>query len=357
MTINYDPISFPSMNGDGFTKLDPRFFESNIRDIEKKWPVIFKGFSTYNPIEVAKEQLAEDGNTSIRADHTESTDVNTISSSFLAQGYNATAFPPIMDTDGILREGRYRTLAAAQSNIKVAPVAIFAWNESVSEEDKGDFDFEINTRHLPQTIYTKKDFVYRGWNKVKNGEISKDRETVENWVRRRSGATEYFSDNNGDLTKITTDIMRHVRASEMGESHSEKLGRQKAENWINDNVVLDEPVVSFIATKQYASKAWCYEIMPKMKDGVVNVVLYTNQTIHSECKKQLRECIKALEEFNSSMVGSVSAGLTGINLDPEAVQRRFKICGVVPQNVTYHKEYMKNGELVPVDEYLKEQKD
>ncbi len=350
---NYqDRISFPSMNNDGFTTLDRRDFITTIETIESKYPIVFKGFSTYNPVKVAEEQLSSEVNYTIRASHVQGPAVNKLASSFMAQGYNTSAFPPIMDTEGRLREGRNRTLAFDQANIKEAPVAIFGWNDSVSEEEKGDFDFLINTTHLPQNMYDRKDFVYRGWNKVKNGEMHGDRGTVEDWVRTKSGATEYFSDNNGDLTKITTDIMRHVRASEAGESPSEQWGRQQAENWIKDNVVLDEPVVSFIATKQYASKAWCYEMMPKMNDDVISVVLYTNQPIHSECKKQLRECLTALDEFHADMVSSVSAGLTAINLDPKAVQRRFKICGVVPQNPTYHKWFMEEGQLVPVDVYL-----
>jgi hypothetical protein len=350
-------IHFPCLTGNGKTTIldTSKFKHDKLKNpVTKKVLGKFLGFKLINPLTLM-DQIDLDPNMEIRANHLGTNEVNDIKDSFKANGYNAEEYPPLVDKEGKLRDGRHRIKAAADLHISLFPVAVYDWDEDVTDEEKRDFDFVANVNHLPRNRYKKIDYVYRGFRKIQNGTLIATIDDIEDWLYNKSGATAQFTNNNGDLTSIRNQIMARNDQAELGEKPTKIFSQEQAKAWVSENVKSNSPTIPVDAGNggfQHAHLAWTQHILKhNAKGDIPNIVFYTKKSIHSQAQEALSTTVATLDRLHQQTIRYTNNAIDGIEISATKKPKMYNILGVIPQNETYHKRYIDSKQLVPIDQY------
>jgi len=311
----------------------------------------FKGFKLMEVSNLA-EQARNDANIGLWAKQNDPKEINILAERFLANDFDICEYPPIVDENDNLIEGRTRCLSAAQIGAVLIPVAIYEWDMGIT--DKGEFKakFDVNNNRPYQKVLGMKDYVSFGYANWSKGWLSEHYEDIFDWVINESGASSQFSFISGNLTKIAQDIEKKIKHAKAGEIQNKIEDVNTWNKWIQDNLELDANEYALVNTgnDSYAERAFSRNLF---NNPCAKIIFYTSDEYYSDSKENLsktiakmemvhRKCLKyAADHFNSG----------AIKIDANNIKSKYSIIGHVPQNSGYHEKYIKENKLVPIDEY------
>ena len=311
----------------------------------------FKGFKLMEVSNLA-EQARNDANIGLWAKQNDPDCIDDLAERFLANDFDICEYPPIVDENDNLIEGRTRSLAADQIGATLIPVAIYEWEPRVTEKGKFNAKFDVNKNRPYQKLQGMKDYVSFGYTHWRKGWLSEHYEDIFDWVTNESGASSQFSFISGNLTKIAKDIEKKIKHAKAGEIQNKIEHVDIWNKWIVDNLGLDDNEYALINTgnDSYAERA---VIRNLFKNPCSKIVFYTSAEYYSDSKEHLfktitklemvhRKCLKyAADHFNSHIV----------KIDTNSIKAKYEIIGHIPQNSGYHEKYIKENKLVPIEEY------
>jgi|GEM_PF-4181649 len=350
----YEKVTFPSFKDlniqiqmptpENFSKHD------KIRSRDKTISLgTFKGFKLMEVSNLA-DQARADANIGLWEEQNDPKHIDFLAEKFLVNDFDISHYPPIVDENDEIIEGRSRSLAADQIGAVLIPVAIYEWNVDVTERQKHDAKFGVHLGRQAERTLGMGDFVSDGYSQWSKGWISEHYEDIHNWVVNESGASDLFVSTN--LTKIAQRIEKKISHSKSGEVQN-TLGDVKFwNNWIQNNLGLDDSEYYLVNTgnEGYAERALVRGLFPNPSN---KIIFYASDEFYSDSKAKLSKSIAKMESVHRKSLKHAADHFNShiVKIDTNSIKAKYEIIGHIPQNSGYHEKYIKENKLVPIEEY------
>ena len=313
-------------------------------------------------LDYSDEQLH---NAAIRANGNKDRADEKIKHSYSRVGWKYNDFPPIVGTDGKIRDGRTRIRAAILAGWKSIPVAIFSYDVEVNEEFSDVVDGLIANDHQVARRATTKDFITAGVNLVGKGYINQDQASIDDWLYNVVGIERFYSNIAGTITKISKAIL--AQSTPNGDPIIVDKNREEWVKYLTDckevkalDIVLPEApnplnenqLVFYSTGKTNARRCWVDQILGNTTHNYhTYIVLYSTEKTAEKLRQEMKNFANDLEMFYAQTVKLINSQLSGIQIAlPE--QRPFTIVGAIPQfaDDETHKELRILNRLIPLDQ-------
>jgi len=325
----------------------------DLKDLTRLKKIVFKDaeFSHFDWLELESIDLntSDLKNIGIRDNKDLQARLDSFRVSFRRFGYDSAEFPPCMDTDGILLEGRTRIEAAILNREIYMPVAVYTRSDT-SVRNTVTNGLRANQKK-PTYNATFNDYVVAGVNLISKNELKATSADVDNWLNHEVKAGEVYDNSiNGMITKIRKAILKQAETDEELVMY---MTKSQAEKWITTNLGLakaDFVLVNMDDNETYAERAW-RRVRDALKNDrdPVNLIFYTTANSPSIARAGLKKSMEYIENlYLDSWEVVISQLPQGISLTiPE--YRPFIFLGAIPQLVESHN--IDGVNLVPVDKY------
>jgi len=291
--------------------------------------------------------IREEGNTQDR--------IETFENAYEVDGFKTDVVPPMMGIDGKPRDGRGRIISAKRRGEKFIPVFWYIIEDD-SEKSRVTDGLENNLRHPVSFAATMESVVVGCLYLVKCEEIALNEVTIRNYLHDELNIEQRFASHN--ITKIVNSILKrgvaggdplvHVKHRKKWEAFCEKAGKK-----------IDNKKVFLLSADSdtYPFRAWCQHILPAIvkNDIPVEIILYTNNHIPSEARKNMKTFQTKLEYFLDASYLMVEKDyapgwpMGELRLPVKTVP--YKMLGCVPQVVGKHESYTKGYRFVQIENY------
>ena len=288
-------------------------------------------------------------NIAIREGKDEQARIDSFRVSFRRFGYDMSEFPPCMDTDGEVMEGRTRIKAAIANGYRFMPVAVYT--RSVRTKRNSITNGLIANQKKPVFMSSFNDYVAAGVGLIAGGHLKATETAVDNWLNHEVKINRVYDNKiNGMVTKIRNAILNRSKKSG-GLVWS--LTKSEAEKWILENLGLakaDYVLVNMADNETYAERAFRH-IRDALKNGrePVSLIFYTTESCPKAARAGLKKSLQYIEDLYLDSWEVVMSQLPqGISLTiPNS--RPFVFKGALPQ---IHNSHNINGSnLVSVSKY------
>ena len=318
-------------------------------------PIEFKdaSFQGYGWLELNTIDFNDNNwkNIGIRAKEntTEEARVESFRVSFRQIGYDMGEFPPCIDTDRNILEGRGRIKAAKANGELWMPVAIYSRTDVTARNTITNG--LIANQKKPMYMTEQSDYVAAAVDLISRNELGNTKEAIESWLYDDVKIRKSIDNSiNGQVTRIREKILKQTKSTS-GLVH--KMDKSAAHKWVKDNLNLaksDYVLVNASDNETYAERAWrsIRDALKNDKDPV-NIIFYTTETTPEDAKNGLIKATEYLERLYCDSWEVVKSQL------PEAftlnipAYRPYKFMGAIPQFVKSHK--INSAHLVPIKKY------
>lgn len=291
-----------------------------------------------------------------------------IAYSYKKDGWLYESFPPIISTDGSIRDGRTRIRAAILAGWDQILVAIYSY-----DEDKVDPVYAsitnglIANNHTTARTSTMNDFIKAGKALIKLEKLEREHSAIEEWLINDVEITNFFDVNAGTHTKIKNRIFNESAEDSdiiIDKDRDEWIEYVKQSPEFKELNILppDSPapfnenrLILYSASRTNARRCFCDSILSNQsKDEEVckhsYIVLYSNDRTEEKVREAVKDFESDLNTFYTQSVNMVNALINGIDIKVPKT-RSYTILGVVPlfeYNET-HKTLRSMNRLVPLD--------
>lgn len=288
----------------------------------------------------------------------------------LSHGWNNTFFPPCLGTDGRLRDGRSRVLAAMDLGEKWMIVALYSYEDA--ENPLTNYlvnSLRANDDHPAAQLTKSADYEGAAVRLIIKGELKNDAKSIDDFLYRVCRIERRFSNVNGTVTKIRNNILKRAAEGLNGATVRRKsedewkqwLVNSIAKNpvyWYQNYGISDVSDIAFHKTgRGAAERIFTRHILND--DGaavgkVTHIVLY-GEGIRESLIKDHVAFEDTLQNFYGNMYKWVNHEITGVELKHDTSSSMWKILGVIPQFIEEetHETAYKKGHLIPINEIRK----
>jgi hypothetical protein len=288
-------------------------------------------------------------NIGIRDTNDEATRIESFRVSFRRHGYDMSEFPPCIDTDGDVMEGRTRIKAAILNGYRYMPVAVYT--RSVKTERNSVTNGLVANQKKPVFMASFNDYVAAGVSLITNGQLKATATKVDDWLNHEVRISRVYDNSiNGMITKIRNAILNR---SKTDDGLVWSLTKSEAEKWIKTNLGLakaDFVLVNMADNETYAERAWRH-VRDALKSGrePVNLIFYTTDSSPALARAGLKKSMEYVENLYSDSWEVVMSQLPeGVSLTIPT-KRPFIFKGALPQIVKSHN--INGSNLISVDKY------
>jgi len=321
----------PGFNGQG---------QINLNSFKAFAPLKFKDatFSHYefldlDAIDVDSEDFLQ---VAIRDGIEDDSRIESFQVSFRNLGFLSSEYPPCIDTDGNIMEGRGRIRGAKKNGERWIAVAVYIrTDKSIKNTVTNGL---IANKHKPQYAASFHDFVTAGSHLINNSELDNTIIAVDNWLYKEVGIGDVYDNKiNGMVTKIRDAIMHRAKRDDSLILRKEAAHWHK---WIKENLNLSKSQYQLVNVKDetYAERLWCRHILPAIMEerDPVNIIYYTTSFSPSDAKSGLKKSMEYLEKLYRSSFTLVNRQLGGVATVSVPETRPYIFLGAVPQIVQEH---------------------
>ena len=280
-------------------------------------------------------------------------------------------FPPILSTDGKVKDGRTRIRAALKAKWTHILVAIFSYDETeVSEEYATITNGLIANKHYVARTASMADFVKAGTSLIASGDLVREHSSIEEWLINDVEIGNFFDVAAGTHTKIKNRIF------EQSKEASDIIIDKDREEWIEYIVQSPEfkelgieapdtptpfgenKLIVYSASRTNARRCFCDPILGNQsKDKAAckhtYIVLFSNADTVEKVKADVKAFSEDLNTFYVQSVNMVNGLVNGINIEVPN-DRSYTILGIVPlfNSDDTHKALRSSNRLVPLDKFI-----
>jgi len=325
----------------------------NLDDLERIIKLQFNDakFSHFDWLDLDEIDLNSSNwkNIGIRDDFDETTRIESFRVSFRRHGYDMSEFPPCIDTDGDVMEGRTRIKGAILNGYRYMPVAVYT--RSVKTERNTVTNGLLANQKKPVFMASFNDYVGAGVNLIAKGQLKATSTAVDDWLNHEVKIGQVIDNGiNGMVTKIRNAILNRAstRAGLVW-----RVTKSEAEKWIKTNLGLakaDFVLINMADNETYAERAW-RQIRDALKNGrePVNLIFYTTDDDPNAARAGLKKSMEYVENLYCDSWEVVMSQLPeGISLTIPP-HRPFVFKGALPQLVQRHN--INSSNLVSVNNY------
>ena len=233
--------------------------------------------------------IREEGNTEDR--------IETFVNTYEVEGFRTNVVPPLMGLDGSPRDGRGRIIAAKRRGERFIPVFYYVIEDD-SEKSRVTDGLENNLRHPVSFAATMESVITGSLYLIKCGELALNEVSIRDYLHDELNIQQRFASHN--ITKIVNSILKRgvaggdplvvVKDRKKWEAYCEKAGKK-----------IDNKTVFLLSADSdtYAYRAWCQHILPAIvkNDTPIEIVLFTNNHIPAEARKNIKKFQTNLEYF------------------------------------------------------------
>ena len=351
-------------------ELDPQEYIKNdvYKQVHKKQK--FGKFIKFAKIPITKYKLWHDqlNNAEVRDDQNKDHADENIAYSYKKDGWLYTSFPPIISTDGSIRDGRTRIRAAILAGWDQILVAIYSY-----DEDKVDPEYAsitnglIANNHTTARSATMNDFIKAGKSLIKRDKLEREHSAIEEWLINDVEIANFFDVDAGTHTKIKNRIFNESAEDSdiiIDKDRDEWIEYVKQSPEFKELNILppDSPtpfnenkLILYSASRTNARRCFCDSILSNQsKDEEVckhsYIVLYSNDRTEEKVRQAVKDFESDLNTFYTQSVNMVNGLINGIDIKVPKT-RSYTIIGIVPlfeYNDT-HKTLRSLNRVVPLD--------
>lgn len=284
--------------------------------------------------------IREEGNTEDR--------IETFKNAYEVEGFKTDVAPPLMGLNGFPRDGRGRIISAKRRGEKFIPVYWYVIEDD-SEKSRVTDGLENNLRHPASFSATMESVVVGCLYLVKCNELALNEVAVRSYLHEELNIGQRFAPHN--ITKIVQSILKRgvsggdpmvvVKARKKWEAYCQKAGKK-----------VDNKTVFLLSADSdtYAFRAWCQNILPAIvkNDAPIEIILFTNNHIPSEARKNIKKFQTNLEYFIDASYLMVGKDY-GLTFPVKTIP--YTILGCIPQVVGKHEGYVKGHRFVQIKDY------
>ena len=292
-------------------------------------------------------------NIGIRSGNDLESRVESFQVSFRKEGFLTSEFPPCLDTDNEILDGRGRITGAVRNKESYIPVAIYSRTDNSARNGVTN-GLRGNIRH-PQYIAQFNDFVDGGVDLIWKGELEPNAKAVDLLLLNDVEiGNRYDNAINGMITKVRNAILKRANTDD---SLVWSRDKKQCQEWLKEHLGLsksDYVLVNMADNETYAERAW-RSVRKALKNGdqPVTIVYYTTDPSPSESRIALKKSMQHLNTLYKDSWAVVNALLPeGVTLSPPK-EKPYVFRGAMPQIMQdeKHIESREDGELIAVDEF------
>ncbi len=292
-------------------------------------------------LDYSDEQLH---NAAIRANGNKDRADEKIKHSYSRVGWKYNDFPPIVGTDGKIRDGRTRIRAAILAGEEWIPVAIF-----VFQEDETVDDFVANLSEgfvandgLVNRPTTFEDLSEGGVAAIKSGAIMHEKTAIYDLVYNEFEAERFISEK--EIPNLVDDIFERVVKGEdavIQLERKEVIAYLKKSPDIPNNVCWpDEPCLpghaklEIYSTPSNTNQARLWSKIARNIPEETLIVFYTSCKVPSKIKKGYTDMLKYVDDRYDECFDIVNKtyAASGLAINIQAPKdRKYRVLGVYPQ--------------------------
>ena len=351
-------------------ELDPQEYIKNdvYKQVHKKQK--FGKFIKFAKISLKGYNLWDDelNNAEVRDDQNKDHADEDIAYSYKKDGWLYSSFPPIISTDGSIKDGRTRIRAALLAGWDHILVAIYSY-----DEDKVDPVYAsitnglIANNHTTARTATMNDFIKAGKALIKLEKLEREHSAIEEWLINDVEIADFFDVDAGTHTKIKNRIFNESAENSdiiIDKDRDEWIEYVKQSPEFKELNILppDSPtpfnenkLILYSASRTNARRCFCDSILSNQsKDEEVckhsYIVLYSNDRTEEKVREAVKDFESDLNTFYTQSVNMVNGLIDGIDIKVPKT-RSYTIIGIVPlfeYNDT-HKELRTLNRLVPLN--------
>lgn len=326
----------------------------NLNDFSKLVPLAFKEAQFIDFIWMNLDNLDTNDknflNVGIRDGEDNENRIESFQSAFRSVGFDTSYWPPCVDTNGVILEGRTRCVAAKRNGEKWIPFARYSRNDTSTKNTVTNG--LIGNMKLPQYSAKFNDFIVAGVHLINEGELENTDTAIDSWLYNDLNIDKVYDNSlSGAVTRIRNTIRKRASRDD-----SLILQRSSSEchSWINKNLKLAKQDYILINATQnnptYAERAWRL-IRKALKEGrePVDIILYTTGHSPKDVRESVKNTVEFIEELYTDSWEVVNSQLPdGVNVSAPT-ERPYKFLGALPQIVQDHK--ITGNKLVKLSEY------
>ena len=351
-------------------ELDPqKYIENDVyKQVHKKQK--FGKFIKFAKISLKGYNLWDDelNNAEVRDDQNKDHADEDIAYSYKKDGWLYSSFPPIISTDGSIKDGRTRIRAAILAGWDHILVAIYSYDvDKVDPEYASITNGLIANNHTTARSATMNDFIKAGKALIKLDKLEREHSAIEEWLINDVEIANFFDVDAGTHTKIKNRIFNESAEDSdiiIDKDRDEWIEYVKQSPEFKELNILppDSPtpfnenkLILYSASRTNARRCFCDSILSNQsKDEEVckhsYIVLYSNDRTEEKVREAVKDFESDLNTFYTQSVNMVNGLIDGIDIKVPKT-RSYTIIGIVPlfeYNDT-HKELRTLNRLVPLD--------
>ena len=308
-------------------------------------------------------------NLGVRADQSKGERSDDIAYDYEINGWKSQYFPPIIGTDGDIRDGRARIIGAIKKKQQWIPVVEYHFEETDTPiKDKITESLNGNAIHPPLTRISMDDFIVAGITMVDAGDIKRDKDELMHWLVNETNVGLRFPNANGG--GIYSNIVnRIITLTADTDNLTRVLDREDWLEWLKNTTVTGNPLLYKAAKKQTDAKlVWCDHILPhieyeKQRDikkkgkweikEPTRIVIYTDKLTAKDSSNYVDNFVNDLNDLYTKSYSLINSNV-GNFLDKTCPYvKPFQILGVCPNlHRSGQDEMFENYQLVDVDDYI-----
>jgi len=309
------------------SKYDPIFPDGGIRETIFKKGTFVKWYWLFiGDWKIDDPRL---DNTGVKAEQNKGEDSDEMAYDYEVNGWDQGSFPPALGTDGDMRNGRTRVIAAIKKAQQWIPAALFNFEETDTPvKDKVTEGLRANVQK-PMTRSVTEDFVAGGVAAIDAGELKRDADEIMDWLVNDTNIGDRFGNENGQWTRIVNMILER---SVSKDNLTLVLSRDDWFSWINfiPNIDLTKVILYKAGTSSQPSRFWSDHVLPNA-GKMPPVILYTDAYSPEKCSAVVEGFISELAKMYTQTYAVVNNDLAGgpLSLTTPAT-RPYNIIGVCP---------------------------
>jgi len=303
----------------------------------------FRCFDILDISDIKVSDLKSD-NTAIRSEKEFDERIRRLQNAFSVNGFSTTKFPPCVDQDDNILDGRGRIAAAIRNGEKRIPVARFDLKDQ-SSVTMHTIGLLANKTKFPKSDASSSDCLSYAKSLLLEGvsfEDVKKKLRDEFQIDQQLGhaeATKLFNKIKKDMNKSEFSLVQHHRP-------------ETAKQWISDNLEVTKYHLLNTSHETYTGRAW----EQILKDPNSKIIFYhtgglgcTKEEIrkaHKNAEKRLKSLWSETFEVVRSSIARASGGYVKITKPDNSP---YEILGAIPQIFGEHD--FKRPELIPLNEF------
>ena len=281
-----------------------------------------------------------------------------LSHDFNIDGWNDSYFPPIIDQNEKIIDGRGRIRSAIINKQEWIPVAIYSFDYG-DREDRTVITNGLKANKHPIAETSKmKSFISGGVSLILDSkQLELDKNKISDWLYNDIEIEDFFNNNSGTITKIIDGI--YNRAKLGGEALVNIDTREYWLKWLymcNElpSSMANDEMALFAEGSTRPMQAWIRHILPRMAEGKMTyIVLYTADEIPSKARDGMKDFDRQLQNFwDLHWKGFENKAEITVNTSKKNSNDVFKILGCIPQLYSAkHENLFRQTKLINVEDY------